>query len=269
MRVSKQKKIKNPKGWRLLQACTYGLWSNTRGHSDRSGRHRRRGRSESHTLRLLTLMPSGVLPFKKKEKKKDRKSICSKAVCSPCWLYLSDWSSGPKHFTIFSKNCWTVENHLIRETQRTSTRGRTHPSNCRSHWWKTHTDAHRDTKKQQLELVFKKETVSSDKETSHDKGDTSTKQTRRAAVGCKHRVSAAYLRRAPLWRWELCVIPALDWLTDWNLCSSLYSLSGARLTQAFHSAWNEAHAGRTGWAGFHQKDVQQGSRPLGPIANTN
>lgn len=214
-------------------------------------------------------MPSGVLPFKKKEKKKDRKSICSKAVCSPCWLYLSDWSSGPKHFTIFSKNCWTVENHLIRETQRTSTRGRTHPSNCRSHWWKTHTDAHRDTKKQQLELVFKKETVSSDKETSHDKGDTSTKQTRRAAVGCKHRVSAAYLRRAPLWRWELCVIPALDWLTDWNLCSSLYSLSGARLTQAFHSAWNEAHAGRTGWAGFHQKDVQQGSRPLGPIANTN
>lgn len=36
------------------------------------------------------------------------------------WQHLSDWSSGPKHFTIFSKNCWTVENHLIRETTHTS-----------------------------------------------------------------------------------------------------------------------------------------------------
>lgn len=70
MRVSKQKKIKNPEGWRLLQACTYGLWFNTRGHHDRSGRRRRRGRSESHTLRLLTWMPSGVLRFKKKRKEK-------------------------------------------------------------------------------------------------------------------------------------------------------------------------------------------------------
>lgn len=32
------------------------------------------------------------------------------------WQHLSDCSSGPKHFTIFSKNCWTVENHLIRMT---------------------------------------------------------------------------------------------------------------------------------------------------------
>lgn len=43
-----------------------------------------------------------------------------KAGFSPSRQHLSDWSSGPKHFTIFSKNCWTVENHLIRETHSSS-----------------------------------------------------------------------------------------------------------------------------------------------------
>lgn len=32
------------------------------------------------------------------------------------WQQVSNCPSGPKHFTIFSKNCWTVENHLIRMT---------------------------------------------------------------------------------------------------------------------------------------------------------
>lgn len=35
-------------------------------------------------------------------------------------------------------------------------------------------------------------------------------------------------------------------LTDYDVWSSLYSVFGARLVQASHSGWNEAHAGPTG-----------------------
>lgn len=58
------------------------------------------------------------LPWKCLLKKKNviLSSVRRQIASSPSWQHLSDWSSGPKHFTIFSKNCWTVENHLIRET---------------------------------------------------------------------------------------------------------------------------------------------------------
>lgn len=53
---------------------------------------------------------------KKRMKKKLSPHPSIDRPSSPSRQHLSDWSSGPKHFTIFSKNCWTVENHLIRET---------------------------------------------------------------------------------------------------------------------------------------------------------
>lgn len=94
------------------QVLDCSCYCNTRGHNEsRRQRGIREQRSRgNHTLVLKSLshdFREVRLLFKDP----------FRGCIFPSWLHVSDWSSGPKHFTIFSLNCWTVENHLIRETK--------------------------------------------------------------------------------------------------------------------------------------------------------
>lgn len=106
---------------------------NTRGHNDK----RKKQKEESQAAGINHKVVPGLSRFLEE----------SHDVLQS-WQHLSDWSSGPKHFTIFSKNCWTVENHLIRMT--------THFLSVRSLFKTVESTCENKTKKRtkQLKLVW-------------------------------------------------------------------------------------------------------------------
>lgn len=159
------------------------------------------------------------------------------------WQHLSDWSSGPKHFTIFSKNCWTVENHLIRETTHTSSGAKSVLQTVDPTGEKK--KKRRRRKKQQLELISWKD-LSAVREIHKNK-----QRTDRLRALCQEFLPG---------EGEFCpflemVLPWCHPSPDWVTCRKELFIycSGAMFIQAFHSERNEAHAGLTGWAGFHQQ----------------